>query len=197
MMDDPLTGLRTRHLARVCRRDQTAISLAAARSLWGLLTTWAPRAVLELGSGFSSSVIRLWQQGQGPRRPVTVYTTDDNWRWLGETLYELEQEHLDTSHVLHQDVFARIVPRQFDVLFLDLADTGTRLALAPTLPRWLKSQGLLILDDWHMEHYREPMTAALVDHGLTVTPIPASEDEYGRYLATATRAGLHTLLHNG
>ena len=185
---DLLAGLYERHLQRKGRRSQTAISLGAARALWRLLDGRAPGAVLELGSGFSSSVIRAWQRAHPG---AVVYTTDSEWKWLGVTLYELELEELDTSHMLHHDVFARLPGTQerFDLIFFDLADTDTRAQWAPRVVEWLRPAGLLVLDDWHMPHYRARVLPLLQERGFTVTPLPETTDEFGRYLATATRGG--------
>jgi hypothetical protein len=205
MTTTSLATLHERHLTRNHRRAETAISLVAAETLWNLLEQRQPSTVLEMGSGFSTTVIRTWQNGGAPvtspffgvrplritSSPPIVYTTDTSWRWLGATLAELELEGLDTSHMLHHDIFARLPDEhhhaRFDLIFLDLADSDTRVQWLPRVMDWLAPQGLLVLDDWQMPHYQTRAQPVLREAGFVVTPLPETRDAFGRYLALAER----------
>jgi hypothetical protein len=184
------------HCGKNKRRDCTAIGVAAAAWVWRACEREQARGaavafrVLELGSGFSSTVLRLWQQ-QAP--PVTdVWTVDDEARWLATTRIELAGLGLpvdnlwDFAVLLAADPGA-FAPGCFGLVFVDLDGTGTRVRHAEQFVKWTAPGGLLVLDDWHMAHYREPMTARLAALGLAVVPVPETTDAYGRYLAWARR----------
>lgn len=192
-----MTELRAKHLGRNNRRAQTALDVKAAAWLWRMCESEHAERVLELGSGFSSWALRHWQQYAGTTRDQTpeLWTVDDEARWLETTRLELEELGFSTENLAaFDDLLASDCDGHFDVVFVDLDNTGTRLRHAEAFVRWTKPGGLLVLDDWHMDHYRPPMTAALAALGVTVAPVLDTMDEWGRYLAvgrvgtSATRA---------
>lgn len=184
-----LPALYEGHFGRNHRRPMTAISLQAAEWLWRTLDARRPARILELGSGFSSTLFRTWQQ---VCPPCDVWTTDTEWRWLGATMGELELLGLDTSHCHHQDVFAHLpdamLHGRFPFVFFDLDDTKTRLRWLSRVLNWLAPGGLLVLDDWHMDHYRLPAVHALDAAGFRFREVAETRDEFGRVLAVAERA---------
>lgn len=181
-----ITDLRAQHLGRNNRRPQTALDVPASVWLWNACQREKANRVLELGSGFSSWVLRHWQQRATSERGSTpsVWTVDDEPKWLETTRLELLERNFDTSRMAHFDTaLTDCAVTSFDLTFVDLDNTATRLKHAADFVRWTRSGGLLVLDDWHMPHYREPMTAKLADLGISVEPLPETTDEWGRYMA--------------
>lgn len=185
-----MIDLRARHLGRNNRRAQTALDVKAAAWLWRACEAELAWRVLELGSGFSSWALRHWQQHTTAVRGWTpqVWTVDDEARWLETTRLELVELGFDTFGVLDFSTVLRSAPDGFfDVVFVDLDNTATRVRHAADFVRWTKPGGLLVLDDWHMPHYREPMLLDLTSRGLVVNEAPETTDEWGRYLAWTRR----------
>lgn len=181
-----ITNLRAQHLGRNHRRAQTALDVPASVWLWNACQREDANRVLELGSGFSSWVLRHWQQHAIHERgsaPI-VWTVDDEAKWLETTRLELVERGFDTSRLASlENAMTDVAVTQFDIVFVDLDNTSTRLRHAADFVRWTRPGGLLVLDDWHMPHYREPMTARLMELGVAVEPLPETTDEWGRYLA--------------
>lgn len=188
-----LIALRQQHLSTNRRRDTTAIDIESAVWLCQACTAERDRRlpqqtrVLELGSGFSTWALRLWQQGVG--KDVDIWTVDDERLWLAVTKAEItalgyRQDHF---YFLHQVIEAD--PSElFDVVFVDMDSTATRVSMAKDIVHWTRPGGLIILDDWQMNHYRGPMTFALAGLGIVpITPEPSTKDRHGRYLAWARK----------
>lgn len=187
-----VTEMRERHLKANNRRDQTAMGIEGAVTLVAAVSAVAGRLgricrVADLGSGFSSALLRRLAQHVA----LEVWTVDTDWKWLGATLAELEWENVGTDHCHHLDVFDAMTELEghFDVLFVDIGPTAVRVRLAERgrLGYWLAPGGLILLDDWHMPHYREAMQPALEAQGFAVKPCRGSQDRHGRYLAEARR----------
>lgn len=185
--------MRGRHLTGSHRRDTTAMGIEGGVTLLAAVQAVAagldrPCRVADLGSGLSSALLRSLAQ----RIELDVWTVDTEWKWLGTTLAELEREGLSTEHCHHIDIFDGL-PRlkgYFDVVFVDCGNMAYRIELAKRgrLAYWLAPGGLMLLDDWHTEHYHPTMTALLEQQGFVVKPCRGSTDVHGRFLAEARRA---------
>jgi len=183
-----LTDLRARHLGRNNRRAQTALDVPASVWLWNACEREKAERVLELGSGFSSWVLRHWQQRATGFMAPEVWTVDDESKWLATTQLELIEQGFTTFRTTEfQNVVLDDPIDYFDLVFVDLDNTATRIRHAADFVRWAKPGGLLVLDDWHMEHYREPMTRRLAALGISVEALPETTDEWGRYLAVGRK----------
>lgn len=192
-----MTDLRAQHLGRNHRRAQTALDVNAAVWLWNACQREKAERVLELGSGFSSWALRHWQQRTACDRGAMpeLWTIDDEAKWLETTRVELIELGFSTDRLADFDTVRQCVPADlydgyFDLVFVDLDNTGTRIRHADDFLRWTKPGGLLVLDDWHMAHYREPMTRRLAALGMTVVAVPETTDEWGRYLAVGRKPPL-------
>lgn len=192
---DRLTALRAQHIVRAGRRDETAIDVRAAWLLCDrvlAISETRPRLrVLDLGSGFSTIVLRYFMQALWPSRESwEVWTTDTNWRWLGTTLFELEELGLDTRHMLHHELLMQLPPRlvrgSFDLVFVDLAETSRRIMQIELFQQMRTPHGVVILDDWHMEHYRTQAARGWADYAMRTHE--AYGDRHGRYMAEAWMA---------
>ena len=88
-----------------------------------------PARVVDLGSGFSSYVLRRWAAEAGQRRPET-WSVDDSAEWLGRTEQFLESRGMPTEHLLTWTDFRRADAGAFDLV---LHDMGTMEFRAETL----------------------------------------------------------------
>lgn len=168
------------------RRRETSLRLAGCELLAQLVRSRRPRRVLDLGSGITTLLLR-WLATEADDMAVT--TTDTSSRWLEVTRAELVRDALPTSRLYLQGEFEQQAGLQnlFGLVSVDVGNLALRLAMAPELERWCAPDGILVLDDFGMGTYAEEMTLALEGLGFIVTPHPDTLDEYGCYMATATR----------
>lgn len=162
------------------RRRITSLGWPAAAYLGSLVETYRPGRILDLGSGLTTHILRSLS--------ADVWTTDTSPGWLLKTVAELQRDGRATDRCFLHETFAQspAAAERFDLISVDIADTAFRRSLAPQLARWLAPGGRMVLDDWHMDAYREGMTVALVAAGMLVEPQRETTDEFGRYVALAT-----------
>ena len=162
-----------------------AASLQCCGLLRALLTTLRPEKVLNLGSGFSSYVLRRYGPDVGSHHIVCV---DDDEDWLELTRNYLQGRQLDTVNTLSWTEFALHHAREeFDLVFYDLGRMPTRTLILPLATTWVReTTGLLILDDVHKPAYREAVSKSL--NGIcTIDDISdLTTDELGRFAWLAT-----------
>lgn len=180
-LEEALPRLRTRHLSANNRRDQTALDVPACLWLCRKIEEEGALRVLELGSGFSSWALRTWQMRH---KAVTIWTIDDEPAWLEVTRSELRELGVRLDAIFTLDTFKAFARRHvYDLVFVDLDSPATRVAHVPWIVRWTQPGGVIVLDDWHMSHYRGPMTAALAEYGITAEAVPETTDRWGRHMA--------------
>lgn len=175
-----LTQLRAEHLALHNRRDTTAIDVPSAVWLCRTIEREQFTRILELGSGFSTWVLRDWQHDHPL---VDVWTIDDEQPWLEKTRAEIERRRLPAEHFWTFNGFRALHNVTFDLVFVDLDNMRTRLTHAEKFIQWTRPGGLLVFDDWHFSDYAAEMTSILAKHGLTVHEAWDTMDRHGRYLA--------------
>lgn len=142
-----------------------------------------PKRVLDLGSGITSIMFRELMKEYSE---MMVVTTDTSLRWLDVTRKELVRDRLDTHHTYLQEEFESQTWESFDLISVDCDNLAYRVALAPKLTEWCRIGGMLMLDDWRMEHYTEDMSAQLAGHFVVAEP-EHSRDIHGFTVALAER----------
>jgi ubiquinone/menaquinone biosynthesis C-methylase UbiE len=168
-----------RHFTRHKRQPTRALGWPATLWLVYALDRWHAESVLECGSGWSSTALRMWA-AEGPGR--SIVTTDHKPAWLNLAQMECVIEDLDSEGFVYHDALAK--DRQFDVVLVDLADTPTRFSRLDDFVRWVKPGGYLVFDDWHVETYQKAVMAWFARHHLAPpTKVLPSTDEWGRHLA--------------
>jgi hypothetical protein len=129
-----------------------AISLETSLYLLRELSTRRIERILDLGSGWSSFVFRLFKKIAVPA--LEVWSLDDCEDALGRTAQFLARHDLDTAHLA---LWPRLGDRPFDLVFYDLGRAGDRHL---HLDRVLEAaDGLLICDDMHVDDYRRRVDA--------------------------------------
>ena len=156
-----------------------AISLSLASFVLTVCEAVDPVSAADLGSGFSSFVLRRF----AAERPAgaRVVSVDDDPDWLGKTAAFLASAGLPANDVLPWREFAAAGER-FELVVYDLGRWQRRFDALPKALASLACGGMLILDDLHIDRYRE-----LVEHVLDTARLraydltPYTADEYGRF----------------
>jgi len=176
----------TRHFTRHKRQPTRALGWPATRWLLNALTAWETETVLECGSGWSTTALRMWAE-EKPGRYIT--TTDHKPAWLALAEAECVMEGLIPARFApHQDLARESPDLAFDVVLVDLADTPTRVEHLAQFVRWTKPGGMMVLDDWHVPSYAHAVSWWMEARDWPVPePIADSTDEWGRYLAVWRR----------
>jgi predicted O-methyltransferase YrrM len=127
-----------------------AISLELAAFLNVLCETQAPTRVLDLGSGFSSFVLRRYAGQAGPA--VEVHSADHAAEWLAATGRYLERHGLAPSGLSTWDEFRSREHAPFGLILHDLGGPvddhlAYRLSVLPEVLDLLAPGGVIVLDD--------------------------------------------------
>ena len=166
------------YVKHVSRADMAA-SLELAALLLALCRINQWRRLLDLGSGFSSYVFRLYAK-QNPG--ITVCSVDDDAAWLERTSSYLTGQHLSNENLFCLDDFMRSNPAPFDCILHDLNFVEVRILHVEEGLRLLSPGGLAIFDDAHKADYRAALMKILSSRpGITYSLKPVTLDTYGRY----------------
>jgi predicted O-methyltransferase YrrM len=153
------------------------ISLELALYLWALLQESRPTRILDLGSGFSSFVFRLWAKTTGA--PTTVWSVDHEPEWLNRTREFLQSFELPVENLTSWEQFRE---RDFDLILHDLGTIDLRIASLDTVLSLPRPGGLIILDDVHFPNYAQGAAEVLARRGFYSHSLASStRDRYGRY----------------
>jgi predicted O-methyltransferase YrrM len=145
--------------------DPISISLELAVFLGVVCDATRPRAILDLGSGFSSYVFRSYAKGAGDPPPV-VHSIDHSAEWLVETRRFLEPRGLDCHHLTTWDAFVAADKPPFDLVLVDIADLGTRVRLMDLVLGACRPGGMIVIDDMHVPGYRRTILRELEERRL-------------------------------
>jgi predicted O-methyltransferase YrrM len=135
-----------------------AASLQTAGVLLWLCRRLRAHRTLDLGSGFSSYVLRAWVAESGA--PGQVLSVDDSAEWLERTGRFLASQGQPAGGLLEWERFRReaagLAP--FDVVFHDLAGGQLREEAMPVAFACVKRpSGVILLDDAHHAGHRRAM----------------------------------------
>lgn len=141
---------------RVVSTPGMAASFETCCYLYFLCSSSQPRRVLDLGSGFSSYVLRYYASRAG--HPVEVVSVDDSQKWLNCTRDFVNSHELGFGQFLLWSDFQH-AGGCFDVIFHDFADGAEREAAMPLAVKRLGPGGKIIFDDAHHDGHRACMKA--------------------------------------
>lgn len=178
---DLVARLRPAHEAYV--RDVSApdhaVSLETASVLAALLEALRPRRVLDLGSGFSSYVVREFGATD-----AEIVTVDDAPEWLARTESYLDAQGMRRGTFRGLDVLQERDQRPFDLVFDDLGHMATRCRTLPSVVRLVAPDGIAILDDYHKYRYGRLVRACAAVEGARVLSLRSmTRDGLGRCAA--------------
>jgi predicted O-methyltransferase YrrM len=121
-----------------------ALSLETSALLLALCRLARPLRTLDLGSGFSSYVLRVYASATNG---VEVVSVDDAVSWLMRTRAFLESAGLREGHLLTWDAFSTTTHGRFDLVLHDLGDFATRRRSLPVALDAVRPGGLIVVDD--------------------------------------------------
>jgi predicted O-methyltransferase YrrM len=139
-----------------------AMSLETAAALAVLIEASGARRIADLGSGFSSFVVRK------AAPDAEAWSVDDSDDWIEVTRAYLREQEVDTGQLLSWKEFLdRTQQMRFDLVFHDLGSMETRIATLADAIRLVKpGSGWLLLDDMHMIGYAPGAWPALREAGF-------------------------------
>jgi hypothetical protein len=156
-----------------------AASLETAAFLLALCRSERLSSALDLGSGFSSYVLRLW----ATEADCAVCSVDDDPAWLART-----EEFLAAHDLPRGDLWLwpDLPNRTFDLVFHDLANGLRREAAMPTALE--ASSRVVVFDDAHDRSHRAAMRTACAEAGAKLYSLRAiTVDGMRRYAMLAVR----------
>lgn len=156
-----------------------AISLPIARYLWQLCDERKPKRLLDIGSGFSSYVLRAWAEANGAEH----WACDTDSEWVMHTTAFLDGHGLSPLHVCQFSSMAEWNLPQFDLVFFDCGFTTGRSWYLRKALDMVADGGVLIADDANDVHYHDVLTehAAYYSRKSTYTDVDVERDQWGRF----------------
>ncbi len=167
------------HYVRDVSSPDMAASLELATFLYGLCKANSYTRLLDLGSGFSSYVFRLYARETSG---VEVISVDDDAQWLKKTKDFLDAHDLDTRGMMTIEQFVSQNQDGFDCILHDLNFVEERIKYVQRLLPMVRPGGLMVLDDVHKPDYMLGTLEILsFAPGKIYSLSPATLDRYGRY----------------
>jgi predicted O-methyltransferase YrrM len=156
-----------------------ALSLETAVLLYVLCQCTSPKKILDLGSGFSSFVFRLYAS---TAKDCKVYTVDDDHPWLLKTQEYLRNYKLSTDLCYDWEAFDLSTHNDFNLALYDLGRMPMRMKTLPSVIQAAGPHAFLILDDVHKPFYEEAVTEVLKRRDCRWQSLKEETlDQFGRY----------------
>jgi len=159
-----------------------ALSIETCAFLWWLCVELDAHAVADLGSGFSSYVLRLYASEAD--HLVLVASVDDNDDWLTKTRDFMVGQGLDPKGLFGDEW--RDHPAQYDVICHDYSSGDRRDEWMLIAAEHLAPGGVLLFDDAQNVRHHWAMAEAARRNGLRLFDVyEQTVDEVGRYAGMA------------
>jgi len=163
-----------------------AASFQTSSFLYTVSSVKRPSRILDLGSGFSSLVFRLYSREAN--HTVEVFSVDDDKDWLYKTRSFLLNYEIGPDNLFHWQDFCKRNEAGFDLIFHDLGSMELRAETLPYVLTLLDHKGLIILDDMHSESYRPIAVKTLKEAGFYRYSVRKyTLDKFGRFSELAIR----------
>lgn len=162
-----------------------ALSIESCSYLWWLCDTMQARQVADLGSGFSSYVLRLYAADAA--HDVIVDSVDSDAGWLENTRRFCEANGQTAGGFLTGPEWER-TDRRYDVIINDYANGATRERFAGIAASRLTPAGALMFDDIQNADHHNNAGVVCISEGLTLLDIHhQTVDEVGRFAGIGAR----------
>jgi predicted O-methyltransferase YrrM len=162
-----------------------AASLETCTVLYAFCEVRQPTRILDLGSGFSSFVFRLWASTADTN--PNIVSLDDSDQWLDRTRNYITSHGLElTGSIQYSDSLESLESNQ-DIIFYDYGTLDYRKKALVWILQSLSPDGLLIADDVHRTAYRTHIRTVADTHGYRTRSMRAfTKDAYRRYAELIT-----------
>lgn len=170
---------------------EMAVSLQTAVLLYYLSKMKCPKRILDLGSGFSSYILRLYAHEHSEN--VEVYSIDDNNKWLEKTQKYLSINKLPSDNLKSLESFNfRSHVNSFDLVFHDLGNMNLRKKhLIDAVSVCKTTNGIVILDDIHKEDYKNFIRSVIPRYRCNYYNLNwITRDDFGRRAALLTNINI-------
>lgn len=151
-----------------------------------------PSKVVDMGSGFTSYVLRYYKKHINP--DAIVFSIDDDTAWMRKTRNFIKESDLDANNILYFYDFVKTEEKDFDFILYDMGHIPTRIENV-AFPKTIAAKGATILyDDIHFDqafsnkvglympnYYQDVFYDYCKDNNLTFEKLNETIDEYGRY----------------
>lgn len=165
--------------------DIMAISLELSVFLTVICKILKPKMILDLGSGFSSFVFRLYALNT-TEKPV-VWSVDDSPEWLEKTREYLVAHNLPAQNLVTWDTFTKQEYGPFDLIFHDLGGIEVREHTLKEVLGLYHQGTKLVLDDFHSIRYKLYTKKVLRESNIDYYSLKNfTQDEIGRYSILVT-----------
>jgi len=156
-----------------------AVSLRTAVFLRVFCEGLKPKRILDLGSGFSSFVLRTYAATQND---VVVCSIDDSPEWLDRTRIYLASHNLSTERLILWSQFEQYSFDRFDFILYDLGNMNLRKDSLHLVLKIGEEKGVILLDDMHKASYEQYVHNCLKHYSYCYFDLKLyTLDEFGRY----------------
>jgi predicted O-methyltransferase YrrM len=164
---------------RTISSPEMSISLELAALLLALCRKNKAKKVLDLGSGFSSFVLRRYvNEVVG----AEAYSVDDDEKWLVRTREYLSNFSLRSDNLYTLKEFIVSGKGQFDLILLDLNYVDVRGKFISLAVERTRAGGFIIFDDVHKREYLTSVIGQANKLPVTLFDISSvTTDRFGRY----------------
>jgi predicted O-methyltransferase YrrM len=161
---DALRALHATYITSVSN-DIMAASLELSAFLQVFCQVGEPAKVADLGSGFSSFVLRRYAATAAT--PCEVHSVDDHGGWLDKTREYLTAQGVSADNVwLWSDFISTIERGSFDMVLHDMGSMEFRASSLREVLTLTRKGGHVVLDDVHKPEYRRHVHQLLETLGL-------------------------------
>jgi len=172
-----------RYISDISTMDM-AVSWETSNFLYTIARKKRPRKILDLGSGFSSYVLRSYSLNV--QNKALVYSVDDNDLWLEKTQSFLANNGMPIDRLSTWAHFQKHNRYKFDLIFHDLGSMKMRAKSLPFVLGLLEEGGVVVLDDMHKRDYRPVAKKEISKAGLSLySGYKYSLDEITRFSEVA------------
>jgi predicted O-methyltransferase YrrM len=176
---ESLRNAYEKYISQVSERDM-AISMETAVLTTVLCNVFKPRNALDLGSGFSSYVLRKYKAEHDEE--MHVFSVDSDEKWLDKSRQFCLDNDLDGENFVDWETL-QDEGGVFDLVLFDIDHPPARRTyFLPTIRRHTSKSSIMIIDDFHFPKYRLYLLDALTefDHEF-INGRKYTFDEFGRY----------------
>lgn len=144
--------------------------------LIGLMNKMKLNRILDLGSGWSSYLLRLGG--------AKVWSIDTDAKWLEKTKSFLTQFNQLNGHFGLLEDFEFPTEQTYDLVLIDSKPGARRYEMFPSIKRCCK--GIVVFDDWNNDKIREPAERIFNDWNIQNLE-RETKDRWERFIAVAYR----------